>query len=47
VLYTPEAITAELSGLRVRRADRVHRAVERDGVTAAAVDTLVRAVRDT
>jgi SAM-dependent methyltransferase len=46
VLYTPEAISAEVSGLRVLRADRVHRAVERDGAAAIAIDTLVRAVRD-
>jgi SAM-dependent methyltransferase len=46
VLYTPEAITAELSGLRVLRADRVRRTVERDGASATAIDTLVRAVRD-
>ena len=47
VLYTPEAITTELSGLRVLRACRVHRAVEPDGAAATAIDTLVRAVRDT
>jgi len=47
VLYTPEAVRAELPGLRVIRAERVHRAVERDGGTATAVDTLVRAVRGT
>jgi SAM-dependent methyltransferase len=46
VLYTPEAISAELNGLRVLRAGRVHRTVERDGVSATAIDTLVRAVRD-
>jgi SAM-dependent methyltransferase len=46
VLYTPESITAELSGLRVLRAGRVRRAVERDGAPGIAIDTLVRAVRD-
>ena len=46
VLYTPDAITTELSGLRVLRADRVHRTVEREGVAATAIDTLVRAVRN-
>jgi len=46
VLYTPEAITAELNGLRVLAADRVHRLVERDGRSGTAIDTLVRAVRD-
>jgi len=45
VLYTPEAITAELPGLRILRADRVRRTVERDGGQATAVDTLVRAIR--
>jgi SAM-dependent methyltransferase len=45
VLYTPEAVREELPGLRVVRAGRVYRTVERDGGTAIAVDTLVRAVR--
>ena len=45
VLYTPEAITAGLPGLRIVRAERVRRAVERDGGQATAVDTLVRADR--
>jgi len=45
VLYTPEAIRAELPGLRVVRAERVHRTVERDGGPATAIDTLVRAIR--
>jgi hypothetical protein len=45
VLYTPEAITAELPELRILRAERVRRTVERDGGQATAVDTLVRAVR--
>ena len=45
VLYTPEAIIAELPGLRIVRADRMHRTVERDGGTATAIDTLVRAER--
>jgi SAM-dependent methyltransferase len=46
VLYTPESITAEVSGLSVLRAGRVHRTVERDGVSGTAIDTLVVAVRD-
>ena len=46
VLYTPEAVRAELPGLRVVRAGRAHRTVERDAATATAVDTLVRAVRE-
>jgi len=45
VLYTPEAVRAELPGLRVVRAERVHRTVERDGGPATAIDTLVRAIR--
>jgi SAM-dependent methyltransferase len=45
VLYTAEAISAELSALRVLRAGRVHRTVERDGNSGTAIDTLVRAVR--
>jgi len=45
VLYTPEAITAALPGLRIHRAERVRRCVERDGVRSTAVDTLVRAER--
>lgn len=45
VLYTPEAITAGLPGLRIVRAERVRRPVERDGTTAAAIDALVRAER--
>jgi SAM-dependent methyltransferase len=46
VLYTPEALRAELPGLAVRRAERVRRVVRRDDGTAVAVDTLVRAVND-
>jgi SAM-dependent methyltransferase len=46
VLYTPGSITAEVSGLRVLKADRVHRTVERDGASGIAIDTLVLAVRD-
>jgi SAM-dependent methyltransferase len=45
VLYTPAAITAALPGLRIRRAERVRRTVQRDGEQATAVDTLVRAER--
>ena len=47
VLYTPEAVSAELAGLLVVRAERVHRTVPRDDGPATAVDTLVRAVRET
>jgi len=45
VLYTPAAITAALPGLRIIRAERVRRTVDRDGTRAIAVDTLVRAER--
>jgi len=47
VLYTPELITAGMAGLRVLRAERVRRAVQQDGATATAIDTLVRAIRET
>jgi ubiquinone/menaquinone biosynthesis C-methylase UbiE len=46
VLYTAEALRAELPGLTVRRAERVSRVVRKDDGEAIAVDTLVRAVRD-
>jgi hypothetical protein len=46
VLYTPEAVSAELPGLRLVRAERVYRTVERDDGPATAIDTLVRAVRE-
>jgi SAM-dependent methyltransferase len=45
VLYTPEAVTAELPGLRIVRAERVRRTVERDGGRATAIDALIRAER--
>jgi SAM-dependent methyltransferase len=45
VHYTPEAITAELRGLRISKAGRVRRPVEHDGRPAIAIDTLVRAER--
>ena len=47
VLYTPELITAGLGGLRVLKAERVRRAVQQDGAPATAIDTLVRAIRET
>jgi SAM-dependent methyltransferase len=46
VLYTPEAIAAELTGLEVRRAERVRRPVDTEAGTSEAVDTLVLATRD-
>jgi hypothetical protein len=47
VLYTPEAVRAELPGLRILRAERVRRTVAREDGAATAVDTLVHAVRET
>jgi hypothetical protein len=46
VLYTPEAIVAELAGLTVDRAGRVRRPVDTEAGTREAVDTLVIATRD-
>jgi len=46
VLYTSEAIVAELDGLTVRRAERVRRTVDTVAETGEAVDTLVLATRD-
>jgi SAM-dependent methyltransferase len=46
VLYTPEAIVAELDGLTVHRAQRVRRPVDTAPEPGVAVDTLVRATRD-
>jgi SAM-dependent methyltransferase len=46
VLYTPEAIVAELDGLAVHRAGRVRRPVDTAPMPGEAVDTLVRATRD-
>ena len=46
VLYTPEAIVAELDGLTVHRAERVRRPVDTTPEPGGAVDTLVRATRD-
>jgi SAM-dependent methyltransferase len=45
VLYTPQAIAAELPGLIVKRAGRVHRAVQTEEGARQAIDTLVLAVR--
>lgn len=45
VLYTPQAIAAELPGLMVKRAGRVHRPVETGDGVRQAIDTLVLAVR--
>lgn len=45
VLYTPEQVAAELSGLRVDEAGRRDRDVETDSGVAVAIDCLVRATR--
>ncbi|HEY1619967.1 MAG TPA: methyltransferase domain-containing protein [Streptosporangiaceae bacterium] len=44
-LYTPAAVTAELDGLAVRRAEQVLRPVRTPEGERTAVDTLVRAER--
>jgi len=46
VLYTPEAVRAELPGLRILRAERVRRTVTREDGPATAIDSLVRGVRE-
>jgi SAM-dependent methyltransferase len=43
VLQTPDQVAAALPDLRVERAERVRRAVEVEGETRYAIDTLVRA----
>lgn len=45
VLHTPEAIVAELAGLRIRRAETARRPVRIDDRTVDALDTVVVAVR--
>jgi SAM-dependent methyltransferase len=45
VLYTPQAIAAELPGLIVKRAGRVNRPVDTEEGVRHAIDTLVLAVR--
>ncbi len=44
-LYTPAAVTAELDGLTVRRAEQVMRPVQTPEGERTAIDTLVRAER--
>jgi SAM-dependent methyltransferase len=44
-LYTPAAVTAELGGLSIRRADQVLRPVPTPEGERTAIDTLVRAER--
>lgn len=45
VLYGPEQVAAELSGLEVEKAERVRRPVETDQGTVEAIDNVVRAFR--
>ncbi|MGE5827110.1 MAG: methyltransferase domain-containing protein [Micromonosporaceae bacterium] len=45
ILYTPDGIVAELTGLEIRRSERVRRPVATADGTADAIDTLVSAVR--
>ena len=45
VLFTPEEIVEDLSGLRIERAEQVKRTVVTDAGEATAIDALVRAVR--
>lgn len=45
VLTTPEAVAAELPGLAIERAERVHRTVSTADGDVQAIDTLVRAAR--
>jgi SAM-dependent methyltransferase len=45
ILYTPDAIAAELSGLTILSAERARRPVSSEHGTADAIDTVVLAVR--
>ena len=45
VLFTPEEIVEDLSGLQIERAEQVERTVVTDAGEATAIDALVRAVR--
>jgi len=45
VLFTPEEIVEDLSGLHIERAEQVKRTVVTDAGEATAIDALVRAVR--
>jgi 2-polyprenyl-3-methyl-5-hydroxy-6-metoxy-1,4-benzoquinol methylase len=45
VLFTPEEIVEDLTGLRIERAEQVKRTVVTDAGEATAIDALVRAVR--
>jgi SAM-dependent methyltransferase len=45
VLFTPDDIVTEITGLEVEKAERVRRPVEEDGAIHEAIDALVRARR--
>jgi len=45
VLFTPDDIVREISGLRIEKAERVRRPVDGDGPARDAIDSLVRARR--
>ena len=45
VLFTPEEIVEDISGLQIERAEQVKRTVVTDAGEATAIDALVRAVR--
>jgi SAM-dependent methyltransferase len=45
LLYTPDGVAAQLSGLRIDRADQARRTVAVDNGTREAIDTVVRAHR--
>jgi 2-polyprenyl-3-methyl-5-hydroxy-6-metoxy-1,4-benzoquinol methylase len=45
VLYRPEDLVTDLSGLRIEKAERVTRTVETEAGPRTAIDALVRAVR--
>ena len=45
VLFTPDDIVTEITGLEVQKAERVRRPVEEDGANHDAIDALVRARR--
>jgi len=46
ILYSPDDLAADVPGLRVERADRVHRPVATEQGERQAVDALLRAVRE-
>ncbi len=45
ILLTPTAVAADLKGLKIEKAEKALREVDKDGVVGIAIDTLVRARR--